>query len=323
MRDLLEIRSKLRGPVFAIITPFTEGGLEVDYRGLKKYVDFLYESGAKIFYIMGYNSRFSLLSNEEIMKLNKVVVQRVKDFNDPECVTIIADPLHCSTATTIKFAEHGHEIGADVISLIFREKVYFEDQLYDHHKIVSDNCDIGILIHEMPLNNGIPKQPPLINWPIEVLNRVADLEKVIAIKEDAKEDEYTKKVVNLLKDRLAIITSGNGMKQWLKVAPECHGWLSGIGGISPEIEVDFYQFYLKGNVDKCWEIINTIELPFDEIKDKFGWHLAIKSAMDVMKIMNREERMPLQKLSVENHDIVRQIMREIKNNYFTVSDDNP
>ena len=70
MKDLLEIKSKIKGPAFAIITPFTAGGAEVDCESLRNYVDFLYEGGAKIFYIMGYNSRFSLLSNKEIMKLN-------------------------------------------------------------------------------------------------------------------------------------------------------------------------------------------------------------------------------------------------------------
>ncbi len=318
MKDLLEIRSKIKGPAFAIVTPFTEGGEHVDYESLQNYVDFLYEGGAKVFYVMGYNSRFSLLSDEEVMWLNDVVARRVKEYNDPDCVSIVADPLHCSTATTIRFAKHAEDIGADAISLIFREKVYFEDQLYNHYKHVSDNCNVGILVHEMPLNNGIPGQPSLIKWSLDSLDRVADLEKVIAIKEDAKQDDYTKQVVSLLKDRLAIVTSGTGMKQWLKVAPDCHGWLSGTGGFMPEIEVDFYEAYLRGDMKKCDEIVNTIELPFNEIKDKFGWHLSIKSAMDIMGVMSRVERMPLQQLPDEDHAVVEEMLRAMKNNYFEV-----
>ena len=86
------------------------------------------------------------------MKVNHTVVKTVKSFNDLNCVTIVADPLHCSTETSISFAKHAKEIGADVISLIFREKMYFEDQVYNHYKRVSENSSIGILIHQMPLN---------------------------------------------------------------------------------------------------------------------------------------------------------------------------
>ena len=50
-----------------------------------------------------------------------------------------------------------------------------------------------------------------------------------AIKEDTKNDEYTRKIVDLLSDRVDVIVSGNGLQQWLKVSDKCQAWLSGIG----------------------------------------------------------------------------------------------
>jgi 4-hydroxy-tetrahydrodipicolinate synthase len=305
------VKKKIKGPAFAIITPFTEGGKHVDYRAVEEYVRFLYYGGAKVFYVMGYNSRFSILSDSEIMQLNEVVTRTVKSFNDPDCVTIVADPLHCSTQTSIEFAHHAEMIGADAISLIFREKVYFEDQVYNHYKEVSDNCNVGILIHELPLNNGIPGQPSRIDWSLELLDRIANLDKVIAIKEDAKKDEYTDKVSRMLCNRLAIITSGHGMKQWMKFTPHVHGWLSGSGAFNPAIEVDFYKAWECQDLEKCNEIIETVELPFNTIKDRFGWHLGIKSAMEVMGVMSRQERMPLQQLPDNDFKQLTEMMNEI------------
>ena len=305
------VKKKIKGPAFAIITPFTEGGKHVDYRAVEEYVRFLYYGGAKVFYVMGYNSRFSILSDSEIMQLNEVVTRIVKSFNDPDCVTIVADPLHCSTQTSIEFAHHAEMIGADAISLIFREKVYFEDQVYNHYKEVSDNCNVGILIHELPLNNGIPGQPSRIDWSLELLDRIANLDKVIAIKEDAKKDEYTDKVSRMLCNRLAIITSGHGMKQWMKFTPHVHSWLSGSGGFNPAIEVDFYKAWECQDLEKCNEIIETVELPFNTIKDRFGWHLGIKSAMEVMGVMSRQERMPLQQLPDNDFKQLTEMMNEI------------
>tara|TARA_R110000824_G_scaffold326043_2_gene512937 strand:+ start:5673 stop:6641 length:969 start_codon:yes stop_codon:yes gene_type:complete len=311
--NLETIREKIKGPAFAIITPFTEGGKHVDWPAVERYTQFLYEGGAKVFYVMGYNSRFSILSDTEIMQLNTVVTRTVKSYNDPDCVVIVADPLHCSTQTSIDFAKHAEMIGADVISLIFREKVYFEEQVYNHYKEVSDNCNIGILIHEMPLNNGIPGQPPRIDWSLELLDKIADLENVIAIKEDAKKDEYTDKVSRKLCDRLAVITSGYGMKQWMKFTPHVHSWLSGTGGFNPAIEVDFYEAWLVNDIDKCNDIIENVELPFNTIKNRFGWHLGIKSAMHVMGVMDRQERMPLQQLPDNDFKNLEKMMKEISN----------
>lgn len=311
MNKFDRIREKIKGPAFAIITPFTEGGKYVDWNAVEEYVRFLYNGGAKVFYVMAYNSRFSLLSDFEIMTLNEIVVKTVKSFNDEDCVTIVADPLHCSTEKTIQFAKHAELIGADVISLIFRERVYFDDQVYNHFKEVSDNCNVGILIHEMPLTNGIPGQTKTIDWSLDLLDRIADLKNVIAIKEDAKKDEYTKQVSDLLCDRLAVITSGYGMKQWMKFTPNVHAWLSGSGGFNPSIEVDWYDAWKRGDVDICNKIIDNVEIPFGEIAKTFGWHLGIKTAMDIMGVMNRVERMPLQQLPDESFTRLREMMHAI------------
>ena len=163
----------------------------------------------------------------------------------------------------------------------------------------------------MPLTNGIPGQSKTIDWSMDLLDRIADLENVIAIKEDAKKDEYTDQVSRMLCDRLAIITSGYGMKQWIKFSPHVHGWLSGSGGFNPAIEVDFYKAWQCNDLETCNQIIETVELPFNTIKNRFGWHLGIKSAMDVMGVMNRQERMPLQQLPDEDFEKLTQMMRQI------------
>ena len=94
----------------------------------------------------------------------------------------------------------------------------FEEQIYQHFKSINDASNIGILIHEMPFLNGLGG--PIVNWPLSLLDRIADLENVIAIKEDAKDDQYSNDVIELLKDRLSIIISGGGKSQWLRFADQ-------------------------------------------------------------------------------------------------------
>ena len=257
----LELKDKIKGPVFSIVTPFKKDD-SIDYESLNNYIERIYSSGGRIFYVMAYNSRFSELSWEEIKELNKFVVESVKKI-DKENIAIVADPLHCSTEVSIDFCKHAKFIGADMISLIFREKFYSEKQVLAHYEKCSSATDLGILIHEMPFISG--KGGHTINWPISLLDKIADLETVVAIKEDAKDDQYSYELIDSLKERLSIVISGGGKRQWLRFADKgCQAWLNGIGVFEPKIPIIFYEAYKQKNQKVIKHILNNIEDPFFE-----------------------------------------------------------
>jgi len=298
------LKDKLKGPIFSIVTPFIEGSEEIDFSALNRYIEYAFSVGARNFYVMGYNSRFSQLSWEEIKDLNDFVVQRVKSLSVNNIV-IVADPLHCSTKTSIEFCKHAEEIGADIISLIFREKYYSNEQVYNHYKMCANSCSIGILLHEMPFISGYGGHT--INWPIDLLDQIADFENLIAIKEDTKDDEYSYEVIKVLKDRLSIIISGGGKRQWLQFSKMgCESWLNGIGVFEPKIAIAFWEAYKSGNSKKTKRIIDEIEIPFFEkgVK-KYGWHLAVKAALELRGHFPRNERMPMMPISEEGFNDIK------------------
>ena len=305
------LKNKIKGPVFSIITPFKNDGKDIDYESLENYIQYLYDNGAKIFYAMAFNSRYLLMSEEEIYKVNECVIKKIRSFNDTEAIIIVGDPLDCSTETSIKFAQHAKDHGADMISLIYRAYLFSDDHVFDHYNKIANDVDIPILIHEMPFMKGIPKHQDG-NWSIDLLDRLADIPNVIAVKEDAKIDDYTKNIVDKISDRVAIVVSGNGLQQWSKVSNKCQAWLTGIGNLFPKTEIDFYQHYLNNEQEKCNEIIENIEKPFFFVKDNYSWHLGIKSALEHLGLMSKQERMPYQDLDEKKHKHVGEIVEQIK-----------
>jgi len=300
------IQNKIRGPVFSILTPFDPITEEVDYPSLENYIQRIYDSGGKVFYVMAYNSRYSQLTFEEIKELNSFVCRKVKELNSSNIV-IVADPPHCSTKVSIEFSQHAEKIGADMISLIVRERFYFEEQIYSHFQMINDSCNIGILIHEMPFLNGLGG--PVVNWPLTLLDKVADLSNVIAIKEDAKDDDYSKDAIDLLKGRLSIIISGGGKSQWLRFAGQgCQAWLNGVGVFEPKLAISFWNGFKSNDQELCNRIINEIEAPFfkNGVK-KYGWHLTIKVALEHFGIMSRHDRMPLMPLPIAESNNLKQL----------------
>ena len=307
MNRLNEIKTKIKGPVYSIVTPFLEDD-SIDFISLDRSIQRIYDGGGRIFYVMGYNSRYSELSWDEIKELNAFVTKKVKHI-DQDNVMIVADPLHCSTRVSAKFAIHAQECGADVISIICREKYYSDDQIYDHFKFIADSSDIGILIHEMPFLNGFGG--PAVNYTIPLLDRLADIPNVVALKEDAKDDEFSQQVIDTVKDRVAIVISGGGKRQWLRFAESgCQAWLNGIGVFHPRLAAKFWEYYQAGKKDEYLDIVNRIEVPFfEEAVKKYSWHLSIKAALEACGVMSRHERLPMKALN----DLEAKAIKELIN----------
>tara|TARA_B100000212_G_C27385019_1_gene538994 strand:- start:14770 stop:15735 length:966 start_codon:yes stop_codon:yes gene_type:complete len=306
----LDLKNKIKGPVYSVVTPFNKDQ-SIDFISLEKYIKRIYSSGGRIFYVMAYNSRFSELSFSEIKDLNQFVVNKVKTI-DKSNIVIVADPLHCSTEVSIDFCNHASQIGADVISLIFREKFYSEKQVYTHYSMCSSATEIGLLIHEMPFISGLGGHT--VNWPVRLLDKLADIENIVAIKEDAKEDSYSDQVIKCIKDRLSIIISGGGKRQWLRFSEKgCQAWLNGIGVFEPKLPIIFYNAYLKSDQKIIDFILTKIEDPFfNNICSKYGWHLSIKAALEFRGIFSRFERMPMMPIDQTEMKYVINEMKEIE-----------
>ena len=164
---------------------------------------------------MVFNTRYLLMTNDEVLQINEFVIKKIKSYNDPDTIIIVGDPLNCSTATSIKFAKHAQKHGADIISLIYGAYLFFDEHVYNHYKAVADEIDIGILVHEMPFRKGIPQHQDG-KWSIPLINKLADIPQIVAMKEDAKQDDYTRQVVDTSSDRVSIVVSemayNNGLK---------------------------------------------------------------------------------------------------------------
>lgn len=309
--NITTLKEKLKGPIFSIITPFNKKG-DIDYDSLKHYLNYLYLNGARNFYVMAYNSRLTLLNEREILKLNTFCIKQVKKLNK-ENIIICADPYHCSTNQSIKYVNYYKKRGADIVSLIFGEKFYSEFQIYNHFKEVHNKTNCFLLLHQQALENGISANPSQVFYPITVLKKISNLKRFVAMKEDAKDEKYTKLICKEISKKMIIITSGGGKGQWLKASKyNCESWLSGVSNIDPKIAIDFYQFYKKKNKKQINLILKVIEQPFFKIKDKYGWHLTIKAFLELNKNFKRYERAPLKEIKSNEMQECKKVFENIK-----------
>ena len=304
----INLIDKLVGCIYTVFTPFTSDG-SIDYCSLSNYLSFLYNNGARVFYVMAYNSRYSQLSDDEIIELNEFVTKKVKKFNR-ENVVILADPIHCSTKTSLKFAHHAKDVGADIISLICREKYFNDDQILEHFDFIGRESQFPILIHEMPFLSGYNGLQ--MHWPNSLFNKIPKISNVIAIKEDAKDLETTIKVLEL-EPSIRVIIAGSKKSLLSFKNHGCKAYLNGISMIAPKIGIKFWDAFNSDDEETLSFLINEIETPFwDKCVKKYGWHRVNKAFLECAGLMQRHERMPMPSLNDEEFSDLVNIYNDLK-----------
>ncbi|WAJ71050.1 dihydrodipicolinate synthase family protein [Catenovulum adriaticum] len=304
-----EIKQKMSGPWYTIFTPFDKDE-NIDFEALEKYLTFLYQRGARRFYAMAYNSRYSQLTHAEILSLNEFCIKTLKKL-DKDNIVIVGDPIHCSTKESLEFTLHAKEHGADLISLIFREKHFTDDQVLEHFDYIGQKSDFPLLVHEMPFLSGFDGVQ--MHWPVSLLENLPKVPHIAALKEDAKDFDITCKALSL-EPNIKVIIAGGGKAAFRNYRP--HGadaWLNGISIIDAKIAEVFWKACINGDVATQDFIINELEQPFfSGVVKKYGWHRTNKALLQAAILMHRRDRMPLKHLSDTEFLEVQNIYNEIE-----------
>ena len=288
-----DLKNRLNGCFYTIFTPFLEDE-SIDFENLEKYLSILYKQGARKFYAMAYNSRYSQLNDNEIRELNEFCIKTVKKL-DPDNIVVVGDPIHGSTKNTIEFAKHAKEAGADLVSLIVREKYFNDEQILEHYSEVGNAATMPILVHEMPFLSGYDGKQ--MHWPKSLISSLPKVPQIVALKEDAHEFELTKTALELEpKIRVIIAGTKKSLMQYKDLG--VRAYLNGISIIDAGIGELFWQSFEQGDDETINFILNDLEFPFfDQCAGKYGWHRSNKALLQAAGYMHRRDRMPLKHLS--------------------------
>ena len=117
-----KLKKSLQGPVQTIFVPFNRK-LNIDYPALRKHISILCSFDfVKCLYLMPYKGRYSQLSENEIMELNRFCISEVKK---KEKLIIVSDPIHASTETKLKFCLDAKKM-EQIFFHLFVEKNIFQ-----------------------------------------------------------------------------------------------------------------------------------------------------------------------------------------------------
>ena len=235
----------LLGPYFTVYTAFKKNG-DIDYKSISNYIKYLISNKADKLYLMPYNGRYSQLSMDEILSLNRFVIEESKINNDT--VVIVSDPIHCSTSDSIKFAIDAKTNGADIFSSICREKFYSNEQRCSHYEKLGE-ANIPIFIHNMPFLSASDSQ--ILNWPIDLVYDLSKIDHVFAMKEDTKDISYAKKLMEMPIEAKLIFHGRKKSYHLNLIDLNIDSYLNGISMVQPSLSHYFELYKIKDLKKLC------------------------------------------------------------------------
>lgn len=306
-----ELKSKLVGTVATIFTPFDDN-YEIDFESLESHIVSQFEGGAEVFYAMAYNSRYGLLSREEILELNAFCAKTVKGLSSNN-VLIVGDPITGSLHQKMEYARAAKENGADLFSALVQEKFFSVEQVLEHYKNLGEGVEIPILVHEMPFTSGFDGKQ--MDWPNELIKRLSEIPQVVAIKEDSKNVNLTKLALEL-EPEIRVVLAGTKKNLMQFRSFGINSYLNGISIIDAKIGKVFWDSFQNGVDELTQQIIDDVESPFFEgVVARFGWHRTNKALLQAAGFMHRRERLPMVSISDQEYEQVEDAYAKIVANW--------
>lgn len=273
-----EKKTIFKGVCTALITPFKDG--EIDYKSLKKIIDFQIEQGVDALLINGTTGESATLTECEKRELISFSVREVGGR-----VPIIAGTGSNCTQKSIYLSKFAFEVGANAILVVTPYYNKASDEgLIDHYEAIANNVDIPLVLYNVPSRTGV-------SIPLTVYDELANYKNIIAVKEANSSISDFAKLSQKCGDRLDLY-SGNDDLILPTLALGGKGVISVISNILPKETSEICKLWFEGKTkeatDLQLQLLPLINAIFSEVNP-----IPIKALLSNEGFCVEEYRLPL------------------------------
>lgn len=303
-----QLREKLKGPVVAMTTHFKEDG-SVDLEAMKTMTEYYVQSGIQTVIVTGSTGQFVTLTDDERAQVQKAVI----DTADKR-ITVIAGSSDKATQNTADLAKSATDLGADGVMITPPYGAYNGggfDCLRAHYDTITKQIDIGVVIYFsgniMHLVQDILAKPELMLDLIESCNGLA-----AGFKDSSINFPFYRDVSLLLEGKVSVMGSA-GMNYYLfghHFGSPC--FLTGLGNIWPQVELEFYDHITKGNYEAARDIVINKDLPYLKacMSTKRYW-ACLHAIQEMVGLPGGHVRQPLLDVKPEDRKMLKERLTEI------------
>ena len=284
-----------RGAGVAIVTPFTETG--VDYDKLTELINWQIDKGIDAIIICGTTGEASTLLDEEHIDVIRHAVEITA-----KRVPVIAGTGSNDTIHGIRLSQNAQKVGADALLCVtpYYNKTN-QRGLIEHFKATAAAVDVPIILYNVPSRTNLNIAP-------ETYEALSDVENIQAIKEC--NIHQVAETFARCGDRFDIYSGEDGLVVPL-LSMGGKGVISVAANVWPEEMVAMTHSWFDGDLttaaSKQIGLTNLIKALFSDVNP-----IPVKEAMNIMGLEVGDCRLPLYSMSELAREHLQQVLKDYK-----------
>lgn len=291
-----------RGYIPAITTPF-DAARELDLKGLGTLLEWLHGEGMHGLVIAGTTGEWPSLSAAERKRLFTAVGDQLSGK-----LPLLAGCTAFTAREVIGFADHAADSGFD--GILVTPPPYFKpsaDEIVGFYADISSETRLPICVYNWPPGTGI-------DMPLAVLERLAAIENVVAIKQSTGDLRRFVETFFALNDTVRVF--GHSMDEHGLALLQARGGdgTMGAGAVLGRVHADFYNHLWAGEIDAARACGAKDRVILDawytqDLVGRFGSGPAImKAGLNAQGLPGGYVRAPLRDVSPEDAARIRETL---------------
>jgi len=286
-----------KGSNVALITPFKDNKLDEDaYISL---IHFHLKNGTSGLIPAGTTGESPTLSHKEHQRVIELCIQEAKGK-----IPVIAGTGSNSTSEAIsltKFAEKSGSDGALIVTPYYNKPT--QEGLYQHYKAINDNCEIPIIIYNIPSRS-------VIDMSVDTMARLYELKNIVGVKDATGDLERATQQKKKMGDKFILLTGedGSALEFNLRGGKGC---ISVTANIAPKLCSEFQEASLSINNDNLLakaKAINEKLMPLHKSLFIESNPSPVKYAASLLGLCSDDVRLPLVKITEPTKNAIKTAM---------------
>jgi len=289
-----------KGSNVALVTPFKNNKLDED--SYIKLIHFHMDNGTSGVVPAGTTGESPTLSQEEHQR---VIDLCIKESNGR--IPVIAGTGSNSTEEAISLTTHAEKAGANGVLIV---TPYYnkptQEGLYQHYKAINDNCEIPILIYNIPGRS-------VIDMSVDTMARLFELNNIVGVKDATGDlDRVDQQLSKMGKEFIQLTGNDDNAFEFNKRGGV--GTISVTANIAPKLCSDFQKLSVSNisndinEADKLDKILQPVHSAmFVESNPS-----PVKYAAKLMNLCDDAVRLPLVKTSESAKPVIKKALESAK-----------
>lgn len=209
-----------------------------------------------------------------------------------------------STRETIKLSLKAKQLGADALSILSPYYVAVtQDDIYNYFAEIAESVDLPIVLYNIPARTGN-------NIDYKTVARLSKYQNIVGIKDSSGNFDNTLRYIEDTHERISVLSGNDSLILWTLLAGG-DGAIAGTANLFPELLVEIYRLWQKGEIKKANELQKKLR-PFRDVMKMGNPNSVVKRAMNLLGYNVGPARRPVSGLNPKIEEELERVLKLYK-----------